>query len=71
MKRPSLGRYVQITMKVKQWATECAKVNSANEGREINKDAHYIAQSAIYDTPERNVWLGQPPPGVCNNVNLD
>ena len=60
--------YMMILQDINARAKSFDYVRFAHEGRESNREAHYLAKHACTLDPGRHVWLGSPP--VFLDVNV-
>jgi hypothetical protein len=65
------GSYNMITDKIKGWMKDFASVVFKHENRASNSEAHRVARSFVSVSTGRQVWLLQPPAGLCIPVLIN
>ena len=65
-----MGIYGMITKEIKETAALFATVSFKHEGRGSNGEAHRLARSSVSLATGRQLWLLQPPDGLCIPVNI-
>jgi hypothetical protein len=63
-----MGAYAHIVQEIVQVKKNFQELVFVHEGQSLNKEAHALARSAIYDEPGRCVWLNGPFEGFCRNI---
>jgi hypothetical protein len=67
----SRGVYAHIVQEIVDSKNEVEQVAFRHEQRTHNKKAHNLARSVVLDGFGRQVWLIEPPQGLCIPVTID
>jgi hypothetical protein len=70
LQQPYMGAYSMIVDEIKQTKTLFSSVSFHHEGRSTNGEAHRLARSAVSLAIGRQLWLLEPPGGLCIPVQL-
>jgi ribonuclease HI len=65
------GSYSMITDEIKGWMKDFSTVVFKHENRASNSEAHRVARSFVSVSTGRQVWLLQPPAGLCIPVLIN
>jgi hypothetical protein len=67
----TLGSYAHIVREIRESMGEFDALEFRHEARSSNKEAHRLARIAVYDDPDRRVWLVRPPEGFVVSIPSD
>jgi ribonuclease HI len=70
LSRPFAGDYSAVLHEIKETSTLFERVLFRHENRASNTEAHRLARSVTTGNVGRQVWLLQPPYGLCINTYL-
>jgi hypothetical protein len=70
LQQPYMGAYSIIVDEIKETKTLFSSVSFRHEGRSNNGEAHRLARSAVSLAIGRQLWLLEPPEGLCIPVQL-
>jgi ribonuclease HI len=70
LSRPFAGDYSAVLHEIKETSTLFERVLFRHENRASNTEAHRLARSVTTGNVGRQVWLLEPPDGLCINTYL-
>ena len=72
MRQDYAGCYSMVIQEVKARSAKFLEVSFKHENRRSNSEAHSVARSVVSCGVGRQVWLTQPPDGLCipNNITV-
>jgi hypothetical protein len=66
----SLGRYAHVIQEVLAARSDFDELSFSFERRVLNKEAHNLARSVVFEEYGRRVWFVDPPEGLCIPVRV-
>jgi hypothetical protein len=69
MEQHFAGSYCMVLKEIKTTARSFDLISFKHESRLSNTEAYLIARSVVATSVGRQVWLTQPPAGLCIPVN--
>jgi hypothetical protein len=70
LERPYAGSYSMIIDEIKARSRSFVSVSFKHENRASNREPHSLARSSVSNSVGRQVWLLEPPDGLCIPYNV-